>query len=178
MLEDMAIVQMIAPCRPQYRPKVSVWHRVLDDLSWLCDNLPAGRSVSSIAAQKEQCLVLYIASGDANDDGVCQNLRSIVGCLSYASSTGEIRTMEDILQLCLERSKPKITEYVHRFRRELRRAYVDVSVTQTDLFVAEHTCIVQLDANCVADCDLYMNLTPSTTLRKGPFLKSVADHMT
>lgn len=134
LLEDITIVQMVAPCRPAYRPRISAWHRVLDDLSWLCDDLPAGQSVTSVAAHGTENITFYIATNDHDGKLACQHLRSVIQCLSTVFLVGEARTKETILQLCLKRSSEKIAVYVQQLMRTLCQARLLVSTRQPDVF--------------------------------------------
>lgn len=166
-LENIAIVRMVARSRLPNRFKRTGWRRCLDGAAWLCDSLPAGRSVAAIISEgNERSMTFWIATNDDCDAAV-KHLTNILESLRTVTEENATGVIQNLLEICIRRSERKVFDYIEKLGRALRAARSECSAAQRDMFV-ETLNLYQTFSVLIGytGLNVYNNLTISTLRTK------------
>ena len=109
---------------PRSKPRRTAWHRFLDDLSYLCDAETGGKSVSSIAVQQNDDMLVFWISANGGLRRACQHLRwslkQLAGCNYSQISAAETRA--ELLGKTTEMSSRKVRNYVRELQLHISQA--------------------------------------------------------
>lgn len=98
-----------------YQKEAKLWHRVLDDLSWLADKRTGGRSVTSIAGiQFGNKQILLVAGNRPPSNSTMKHVRNVLNKLRNCSGLNDkmrAATIEQIFLESIEHSKSKVKNY-------------------------------------------------------------------
>lgn len=103
------------------RPDINLWHQALDDLAWLADTDPRGRSTTSLAAVKShERSVLLLSCNTGVRDGCVAFLRDLLQELKAVhlqDSATQRHTAHRLFKDSVDNSYRKVVGYRTRLQR-------------------------------------------------------------
>jgi len=133
--EPLILLRILDPTRgdqstrsasePKEQSQEELWHKFLNQLSWVCDSEPGGVTVSAIAAESTpEGPIFWLAANKDPAFKALPHLRWVLEQLDsiHKLSPPEIEKLEDdITMRCIEFSKNKVKNYGNRLRCSIRK---------------------------------------------------------
>jgi hypothetical protein len=147
----LIILQTLSPSAGITKICRSKWEEFLDSLSWLCDEKPGGKTVTSIAiSDSTSSPIIWIACNDKSNDQRVVHLRhifEILRRLDEHSASSHESVAAAVVRDCVNRSYRRVLNYSNRLESKLKELE---PMRAADGDTGEITSCGSRDVHCIA----------------------------
>lgn len=120
----LIVLQTLSPSAGITETPRSEWEEFLDSLSWLCDEKPGGKTVTSIAiSESTSGPIIWIACNDKSNDQRVVHLENIFETmrrLDEHSASSRESVAAAVARDCVNRSYRRVLNYSNRLESKLK----------------------------------------------------------
>jgi hypothetical protein len=147
----LIVLQTLSPSAGITKTLRSEWEEFLDSLSWLCDEKPGGKTVTSIAISESTAgPIIWIACNDKSNDQRVVHLGNIFETLRQLdehSASSRESVAAAVAKDCVNRSYRRVLNYSNRLESKLKELE---SMRAIDDDTGEFTSCASRAVHCIA----------------------------